>query len=96
MMRRAGLTQALGVISLLASLLAALATIWITAARGPKPAWVLCALIAAGLGLLTGVAGLIASRGLSRAPQLAIVGCVLSLPSVFVETIISLFVFGGH
>jgi hypothetical protein len=95
MIRRVVLTQTLGATSLVASCLAALACLWIFTSKQLTLTSVLGELILAATGLSTGVAALIRSRGGGRVPLMAILGCLASLPVIFIGFILSLFVFGG-
>jgi hypothetical protein len=96
MIRRALLARTLGATSLVASCLAAgLVFLWIHALKQLTLWLVLGEVILAVTGLSTGVAALIASRGGGRAPLMAILGCLASLPVLFIGFILSLFVLGG-
>jgi len=95
MIRRAVLTQMLGATSLVTSCLAALAYLWIFTSKQLTLTSVLGELILAVTGLSTGVAALMASRGGGRVPLMAILGCIASLPVIFIGFILSLFAFGG-
>jgi hypothetical protein len=96
MIRRVLLARTLGATSLAASCLAAgLVFLWIHALKQLTLWLVLGEVILAVTGLATGVAALIASRGRGRVPLMAILGCLASLPVLFIGFILSLFVLGG-
>jgi len=96
MIRRALLAPTLGATSLVASSLAAgLVFLWIHAFKQLTLWLVLGEVMLAVTGLSTGVAALIASRGGGRFPLMAILGCLASLPVLFIGFILSLFALGG-
>ena len=96
MIRRALLARTLGATSLVAPCLAAgLVFLWIHVLKQLTLWLVLGEVVFAVTGLSMGVAGLIAARGSGRVPLMAILGCLASLPVLFIGFILSLFALGG-
>ena len=87
-------TRRLGVTSCLAAVLSGIIYAGLAAAKGPHLNWIFVLFGMGVLGVLSGLAGLVSSRGEGRVPVLSIVGCVLSLPSAVVGLLLVTVILG--
>ena len=86
--------QRLGAVSCAASVFAALVYAGLASSREAHLEWIFVLFGVAILGLLSGIAGLISSRGGGRIPVLSIVGCILNLPTVGIGLMLVTVIFG--
>lgn len=94
MVKAGGWTQKLGAISCCAFVVAALIYISLVSSKDYHPNWIFALFGAAVVGLLSGVAGLLSSRGRGRLPVTSIVGCVLNLPVLILVLLLFTVMFG--
>ena len=81
---RANWTGKLGAVSCAGAVLAGLIYAGLVSSKDAHPIWIVALFGLAAFGLLSGLAGLISSRGRGRASIPSIVGLVLSLPLAYV------------
>lgn len=94
MSSRENWSRRLGTTSCVAAVVAALIYAGLVSSTGPHLNWIFTLFGVAVVGLGAGLAGLISSRGHGRVPALAIVGCVLNLPAIFVGLTLIAVIFG--